>query len=98
MYTWQAALQYCEGLELAGHDDWRLPNVRELQSIVDYGRFSPAIDPAFDAVGAVEMYWSSSYYVGMPDRAWFVSFIAGEVSFVPQDTHWHIRAVRGGLR
>ena len=36
--TWAAALTYCEDLEYAGHDDWRLPNVLELQSIVDYGR------------------------------------------------------------
>jgi hypothetical protein len=34
--TWCNALAYCENLSFAGHDDWRLPNVRELQSIVDY--------------------------------------------------------------
>ena len=38
---WCSALAYCEDLELAGHDDWRLPNITELQSIVDHGRFSP---------------------------------------------------------
>jgi len=49
---WQAALAYAEALELAGHGDWRLPNAKELQSIVDYTRApdvtgSPAIDPLF---------------------------------------------------
>jgi hypothetical protein len=36
--AWCAALSYCEGLTLAGSDDWRLPNVRELESLIDYGR------------------------------------------------------------
>lgn len=49
---WQEALDYAENLELAGKTDWRLPNAKELQSIVDYTRSpqttnSPAIDPIF---------------------------------------------------
>jgi hypothetical protein len=35
---WVEALNYCENLEWAGHTDWRLPNAKELQSIVDYSR------------------------------------------------------------
>src|SRR6267378_4277935 len=35
------------GMGFAGYNDWRLPNVKELQSIVDYGTFLPAVDPAF---------------------------------------------------
>ncbi len=50
---WEESLNYAEGLELAGHNDWRLPNAKELQSIVDYSRStqstnSPAIDPVFE--------------------------------------------------
>ncbi len=49
---WEGALAWCEGLELAGHADWRLPNAKELHSIVDYSRSpdatgSAAIDPVF---------------------------------------------------
>ncbi len=43
---WEDALAYAEGLTLAGHDDWRLPNVKELQSIVDYTRSPSASDPS----------------------------------------------------
>jgi hypothetical protein len=51
--TWEEALAYAESLELAGHDDWRLPDAKELHSIVDYSRSpdttdSPAIDPLFE--------------------------------------------------
>lgn len=51
---WATALNYCENLELAGQSDWRLPNAKELHSIVDYSRSpdttnSAAIDPLFQA-------------------------------------------------
>ncbi len=54
---WEDALTYAEASEEAGFSDWRLPNVKELQSIVDYGyspsatdpsKVGPAIDPMFD--------------------------------------------------
>jgi len=50
--NWQEALAYAENLEYAGYGDWRLPNAKELQSIVDYSRSpdttdSAAIDPIF---------------------------------------------------
>lgn len=53
---WETALQYAEASEFAGYSDWRLPNVKELQGIVDYGyspsatdesKVGPAIDPLF---------------------------------------------------
>lgn len=52
MRDWENALSYAENLTLAGYSDWRLPNAKELQSIVDYTRCpditnSPAIDPIF---------------------------------------------------
>ncbi len=51
--NWAQALKYAENLKYAGHTDWRLPNAKELQSIVDYTRCpdvtsSAAIDPVFD--------------------------------------------------
>jgi hypothetical protein len=76
--TWVEALAYCEGLSFAGHEDWRLPNVRELQSIVDYGRVDPAIDPVFGAFS--RDYWSSSTYAYDPGGAWGVYFYGGYVS------------------
>ena len=72
---WQGALAYAEGLTLAGHDDWRLPNAKELQSIVDYTR-SPAttgtaaIDPAFKVTQVESWCWTStSHFDGPPDIA-----------------------------
>ncbi|MBI5831151.1 MAG: DUF1566 domain-containing protein [Armatimonadetes bacterium] len=66
---WLDALTYAEGLKLAGHDDWRLPNAKELQSIVDYtrapdaddeARRGPAIDPLFRLSDPEAWCWTST--------------------------------------
>jgi len=51
--NWEEALNYAENLDYAGYSDWRLPNIKELQSIVDYAHSpetsgSAAIDPLFN--------------------------------------------------
>ena len=92
-YVWDAALRYCEDLTLAGHDDWRLPNVRELQSIVDYGRIDPSSDLIFGAESG--WYWSSSTIVLYPNDAWLVFFYDGFVDYGSKGVGSFVRAVRG---
>jgi hypothetical protein len=46
LVNWEEALAHCEALELGGFTDWRLPSVRELQSIVNHGYLPPALNPA----------------------------------------------------
>ena len=87
--NWAEALVWAENLNYAGHDDWRLPNAKELQSIVDYTRSpdttgSAAIDPVFEATpinnegGAKDFgcYWSSTTHarVSSADAAVYVAF------------------------
>ena len=92
---WCDALAYCENMSFAGHDDWRLPNVRELQSIVDYGRFNPSIDPVFGAFSAA--YWSSTSAASDPAGAWGIYFDGGVVdNSLGKDSSYYVRAVRGG--
>ena len=76
-YMWDEAIEHCENLELAGHTEWRLPNIRELQSIVDCGRFYPAIDPVFG--GITDWYWSSTTDVSNTEVAWYVRLDFGSV-------------------
>ena len=66
--TWEAALTYADGLALAGFNDWRLPTITELQSIVDFSRASPAIDTNWFPGTGVSYYWSSTTYAG---ALWF---------------------------
>jgi hypothetical protein len=69
---WQAALAYSAALELAGHDDWRLPNAKELQSLVDYtraldaldpARRGPAINPVFSVATPESWYWTGTTHL-----------------------------------
>jgi hypothetical protein len=69
---WQHALSHASAFKLAGRADWRLPNAKELQSIVDYTRI-PAIPPMFKASklsdGETPYYWTSTTHLdGPPDR------------------------------
>ncbi len=64
--NWEAALNYCESLDTADISDWRLPNVKELQSIVDYSRSpdttdSAAFDPIFNTSGITNEAGQSDY-------------------------------------
>lgn len=72
---WPRALKYCEDLTLAGKRDWRLPNVKELQSIVDYRKNDPALDQRFlkqsDKKG---WFWSSTTHGDNISMAAYVCF------------------------
>ena len=89
---WPDALGYCEDLSLAGYDDWRLPNAKELQSIVDYTRSpdttaSAAISPLFETTSITNelgqedfaYYWTSTTHEGARggDSAVYISFGRG---------------------
>ena len=57
--TWQHALDYVAKLNTdvyLGHDDWRLPTVKELATIVDRSRFGPAIDTTYFSVNSYTDY------------------------------------------
>jgi hypothetical protein len=87
---WEDALEYCENLELAGYSDWRLPNAKEMQSIVDYSRCpdttdSAAIDPIFDISSITNeggdkdypFFWTGTTHIKYPnggESAVYISF------------------------
>ncbi len=87
---WLSALRYAESMEHAGYSDWRLPNAKELQSIIDYTRSpdttdSAAIDPLFKATELVNEqgvkdyghYWTSTTHVGSRGAEQAVYFAFG---------------------
>ena len=97
--NWSNAITYCEGLVLGGRSDWRLPNVNDLRSIVDYTKSSaPTINTtAFPSTFSTSggPYWSSSTYAQDTNRAWGVSFQYGGVYNDAKTGNSYVRCVAG---
>ena len=115
--NWEAALAWIQARnteEYLGYSDWRLPNAKELQSIVDYTRapavtHSPAIDPLFQTTrlssGEYPYFWSSTTHLDGPaDRqgmaAVYVAFgrALGWMQFPPGQGEYHLLDVHGAGR
>jgi hypothetical protein len=100
IWDWLDAINAEGGTGYAGHNDWRIPNVRELQSIVDYGALPPAIDPVFGPTAGTLAdpfpYVSSTREAHAPDFVLQVSFIGGFIDDNFTNAPLHVRAVRGG--
>ncbi len=112
--NWEAALAWVQARNAEnylGYDDWRLPNAKELQSIVDYTRapavtHSPAIDPVFSTTGLPDgeypYFWSSTTHLDGPaDRqgvaAVYVAFgrALGWMQFPPGQGEYRLVDVHG---
>jgi hypothetical protein len=98
MLDWGDAIATCDALVWAGHADWRLPDSKELDSILDSGRRSPAIDPDAFPATPVGWYWSAVPYAGGSTHAWHVSFSSGHVANFNKVLPCYVRCVRSAPR
>jgi len=113
VYTWDQAFAYVAGLNtspcFANSCDWRVPNVKELQSIVNYQNSGPAVSAAFNnnctpgstvltgSCTADLYYWSATALAVSPGLAMMVDFSGGLVDFDNKiNSTRFVRAVRGG--
>ena len=94
--VWEDGLSYSESMTLGGYTDWRLPSVKELASIVDRGRYDPAIDDMFFTGDLSDSYWSSSSIEGTSRSACYVDFYYGFVNKIDKENYNFVRAVRCG--
>jgi hypothetical protein len=97
--NWWEALTYCEELSLAGYSDWRVPNVRELASIMDLDRSTqPVIDTSFFPETHPEGYWSSTSYQQARSFHAFVGYFQhGYIGRHEEKSYegFYVRCVRG---
>ena len=99
-YIWDEALQLVETLNgnggFAGYTDWRLPNIKELASIVEVQCIYPAINTTVFPATA-NGYWSASPFPDLTSTAWSVGFSSGHVAPADMIVENSVRLVRGGL-
>ena len=96
--TWEQALIYCEGLDIAGYTDWRLPNIKELWSIVGPEDYEPSIDTAYFPDTFYD-YWSSTTCASKTSSALDVDFFDGHIGCEVGSgklLNYYARCVRGG--
>lgn len=95
--NWQDAIDHCEGLSLGDHDDWRLPNINELISLVDDSKYNPSIDTNAFQNTSTQNYWSSSTDASSTERARTVSFEDGnQLHYLGKGLSYQVRCVRAG--
>ncbi len=91
--TWYEASQYCKDLKIGNYDDWRLPTVRELLTLVDYRKEDPAFISQIRYVHSGD-YWTSVTDVSDTSDAWLVFFEHGEVDNYDKSHKRYLRCVR----
>ena len=78
--------------ELGGFDDWCIPNIKKLQSIVNYSTIGPASSVPGSTAASID--WSSTTGATDTNFAWSVLFTDGSVGNIDKVSGFHARAVR----
>lgn len=94
--VWQTALQAAENTVFAGKNDWRLPNQKELQSLVEPRCYDPAINTAIFPNTLANGFWSSSPRAYHCNYAWIVYFSNGFNNHHCTGSSFAVRLVRAG--
>lgn len=90
---WSTAGVYCQELSLGGNTNWRLPNIKELESIVDY-RVSPSVDTSAFSENT-SYFWSATTDASESGNAWTVVFTSGKTDSFSKSSHFfYSRCVR----
>jgi len=101
--AWAEAVRYPKTLDLGGYKDWRLPDVKELASLIDYKilnavdahRKVPCLDQSVFSKAAADFYWSATR-LRKPNgtEAWYVDFAGGNLRYDPEQTKHPFFVVR----
>lgn len=100
-YNWQESLAYADTVEYAGYNDWRLPNIKELMSIVERACSTPALNTSVFVDALAQRYWTNTPVIGsdgnggiVGDTVWAVSFEEGSNNQPLKTANSMVRLVR----
>ena len=96
--TWQLGLDFANSLDLCGFSDWRMPNRKELLSLVNYGAANIGIDLLSNGFTfqVESVLWSSSSVAGSAAEAWTLIVLPGVLSQGPKSGGNYVLPVRAG--
>lgn len=92
--TWQQAVDVASLSELGGHNDWRLPTMRELSSILDQSCRSPSINLTVFPDASSSWFWSASSYAYDQSLKWSIFFDIGYQDYTGPHHPSNVRLVR----
>ena len=95
-FTWEEALIRARDSVLAGYTDWRLPNLKELFSMVEERCVDPAINLAVFPNTPASYFWSASPSADSSHFAWIVGFMNGGADYGSRYSYSQVRLVRSG--
>ncbi|MEA3290560.1 MAG: DUF1566 domain-containing protein [Campylobacterota bacterium] len=95
--SWSIAKEYCRALTLNGYTDWKLPKIKELQSIVNTKKANPAIFEEFVFVEPTS-YWSNTQDMTNKSNAWYIGFKTGATYKDSKDYDCYVRCVRSRFK
>ncbi len=90
---WEEAVKCAKSLSVGDYSDWRLPEIDELVSIVDYGKLGPAIHDVFSNTPC-GYFWSNTIFKSDSRAAWVVGFDTGRVNGDDRNEFFYLRCVR----
>ncbi len=91
-FTWQEALVYAKNF--AGASGWRLPNTKELESLVKRSCVNPAIETSVFSITPIGTFWTSTAAIGYFGNAWVVSFSDGSLLTGDKTNPYQVRLVK----
>lgn len=94
--TWEQALNYSEQLTWGGYSDWRLPNIKELQSINIETSSNPSLNTTFFSQIGTKFIWSSTSLPNQTSKAWYLDTKFGITTYKLKTNRIWTICVRGG--
>ncbi len=93
--AWEDALTYADTLTLLGDTDWRLPNIKELESLNNETLINPSLNPNVFSVQTPAQYWASTSLPNFPGKAWYLDTHFGITTYDLKTEQLYVLCVRG---